>query len=211
MAPGDYRDGRLAGPSIAASWQATVILGALSVILGVIVSLHPTGSLNVLAVLIGILMILSGITHLVRIFDGDQGHPVWLGLSGLLFIVIGVIMIRHLHLTRALIGLIIGITWIMQGVAALLAGLSGGGFLQGRGWAISFGGVSLIAGIVVAATPASSLTVLAVLVGIWSIVMGLFQIAAGLLLRRAIRSSQMPVSDASGAAGRPRSATGPER
>jgi uncharacterized membrane protein HdeD (DUF308 family) len=188
-----------------------VILGALSVILGVIVSLHPTGSLNVLAVLIGILMILSGITHLVRIFDGDQGNPVWLGLAGLLLIVIGVIMIRHLHLTRALIGLIIGITWIVQGLAALIVGLGGGADRVGRGWAIVFGGVSLIAGIVVAATPASSLTVLAVLVGIWSIVMGLFQIAAGLLLRRATRSSQAPVSDAAGPAGQPRSATGPER
>jgi uncharacterized membrane protein HdeD (DUF308 family) len=210
MASDDYHDGP-AGPFTASSWQATVILGVLSVILGVIVSLHPTGSLNVLAVLIGILMILSGITHLVRIFDGDQGNPVWLGLAGLLFIVIGVIMIRHLHLTRALIGLIIGITWIVQGVTALIAGLGGGADRVGSGWAIVFGGVSLIAGIVLAATPASSLTVLAVLVGIWSIVMGLFQIAAGFLLRRAIRSSRPPVSDASGAAGRPRSATGPER
>jgi uncharacterized membrane protein HdeD (DUF308 family) len=210
MASADYRDGRRAGPFMAPSWQATVVLGALSVILGLIVSLHPTGSLNVLAVLIGILMILSGIIHLVRIFDGDQGNPVWLGLAGLLFIVVGVIMIRHLHLTRALIGLIIGITWIVQGIAALIVGLGGAAGRTGRGWAIVFGAVSLIAGIVVASTPASSLTVLAVLVGIWSIVMGLFQIAAGLLLRRAMHS-QEPVSGTSGAAGRPRSATGPER
>jgi uncharacterized membrane protein HdeD (DUF308 family) len=117
------------------------------------------------------------------VFHADERHRIWLGVCGLLFIVIGVILIRHLHLTRSLIGLIIGITWIVQGVAALIAGLSGG-VREGRGWAIAFGVVSLIAGIVVVSTPASSLTVLAVLVGIWSIVMGLFEIIAGLMLRR---------------------------
>lgn len=192
MASGDYGDRRPAGAISAASWQVTVVLGILSVILGLIVSFHPTQSLNVLAVLIGIMMILSGIIHLVRIFDDDQDHRIWLGLSGLLFIVIGVILIRHLHLTRSLIGLIIGITWIVQGVAALIVGL-GSGVREGRGWAITFGVVSLIAGIVVASTPASSLDVLAVLVGIWSVVMGLFQIASGFLLRRAIRNTQPPV------------------
>ena len=38
--------------------------------------------------------------------------------------------------------------------------------------------VSLIAGIVVAATPTSSLTVLAALLGIWFIIMGIFEIMA---------------------------------
>jgi uncharacterized membrane protein HdeD (DUF308 family) len=42
------------------SWQATLFLGVLTLILGIIVSFHPTGSLNVLAVLLGVLMILSG-------------------------------------------------------------------------------------------------------------------------------------------------------
>jgi uncharacterized membrane protein HdeD (DUF308 family) len=40
------------------SWQAGVFLGALTLILGLVVSFHPTGSLNVIAVLLGILMII---------------------------------------------------------------------------------------------------------------------------------------------------------
>ena len=54
---------------MAGTWQATLFLGALTLILGIIVSFHPTGSLNVLAVLLGILMIFSGIFHLIRVFD----------------------------------------------------------------------------------------------------------------------------------------------
>jgi uncharacterized membrane protein HdeD (DUF308 family) len=175
---------------MAGSWQATLFLGVLTLILGIIVSFHPTGSLNVLAVLLGVLMILSGIFHLIRVFDPQELHRVWLGIVGLLFIVIGVVLIRHLHLTRSLIGLIIGITWIVQGLAALIGGISGG-VREGRAWWITFGVVSLIAGIVVAAAPASSLNVLAVLLGIWFIVMGIFEIIGGFLLRHALRATQM--------------------
>ena len=71
-------------------------------------------------------MIFSGLFHLIRVFDPGESHRVWLGVAGLLFIVIGVVLIRHLHLTRSLIGLIIGITWIFQGLTALIGGISGG-------------------------------------------------------------------------------------
>ena len=67
-------------------------------------------------------MILSGIFHLIRVFDPEESHRVWLGIAGLLFIVIGVVLIRHLHLTVAIVGLVIGITWIVQGLAALIGG-----------------------------------------------------------------------------------------
>jgi uncharacterized membrane protein HdeD (DUF308 family) len=171
------------------SWLAAVVLGALTVILGLIVSLHPSGSVNVVAVLLGILMILSGIFHLIRVFDPEEAHRVWLGIAGLLFIVIGVILIRHLHLTRAIIGLIIGITWIVQGLAALIGGISGG-VREGRAWWIIFGAASLIAGIAVTVTPASSLNVLATLLGIWFMVMGVFEIIGGLLLRHALHAQE---------------------
>jgi uncharacterized membrane protein HdeD (DUF308 family) len=174
---------------LASSWQSTLVVGVLTLILGIIVSFHPTGSLNVIAVLFGVLMILSGIFHLIRVFDPEELNRVWAGISGLLFIVIGVILIRHLHLTRALIGLLIGITWIVQGLGAIIGGAAGGA-RGGRGWWIAFGLVSIVAGIVVVATPTSSLNVLAVLLGIWFIIMGIFEIAGGVMLRRTLRTTQ---------------------
>ena len=174
---------------MAASWQVTLVLGVLTLILGIIVSFHPSGSLNVVAVLLGILMILSGIFHLVRVFDRDERHRIWAGIAGLLFIVIGVVLIRHLHLTVALIGLVIGITWVVQGLTALIGGLAGG-VQEGRAWWIAFGVISVIAGIVVVSAPVTSVNVLAVLLGIWFIVMGIFEIIAGFLLRRAIHVAE---------------------
>ncbi len=189
MESGDYDAPPSSGLLLAESWQATVVLGALTLILGIIVSFHPSGSLNVVAVLLGILMILSGIFHLVRIFGPGEEHRVWLGIAGLLFIVIGVVLIRHLHLTLALVGLLVGLTWVVQGLTALIGGIAGGA-REGRAWWIIFGAVSLIAGIVVTVTPVSSLTVLAVLLGIWFIIMGIFEIIGGLMLRRMVSTNK---------------------
>ena len=137
MVSGEYGTPPPPPPGVmAGTWQATLFLGVLTLILGLIVSFHPTGSLNVLAVLLGVLMIFSGIFHLIRVFDPEESHRVWLGIAGLLFIVIGVVLIRHLHLTVAAIGLLIGITWIIQGLAALI-GISG--VPGGQGLVIIFG------------------------------------------------------------------------
>lgn len=173
----------------ARAWQTTVFLGVITLILGLIVSFRPSTSLNVIAVLIGLLLVISGIFHLIRVFDKGESHRIWLGITGLLLVVIGVVLIRHLDLTVALMGLIIGITWIVQGISALATAISGGPG-EGRGWWFFFGIVSLIAGIVVTAVPTSSVTTIAVLVGIWFIIMGLFEIVGGFMIRRAINEAQ---------------------
>jgi len=181
--------------TVAGSWQTTLIVGIVTLILGLIVAFHPSGSLNVIAVLLGVLLLVSGIFNLIRMFSSAESHRIWLGISGLLLIVLGVILIRHLHLTVALMGLIIGIAWIVQGLSALAAGLSGA-VGEGRGWWIFFGIVSLIGGIVVTAFPTNSVTVLAVLVGIWFIVQGLFEIIGAFMFRRMIHHEQATMEGA---------------
>jgi uncharacterized membrane protein HdeD (DUF308 family) len=171
------------------SWQATIVLGVITVTLGLIVTFYPSATVNVISVLFGLLLIASGLFHLIRVFGGNEAHRVWMGISGLLLVAIGVVMLRHLHLTVALIGLIIGISWIVQGLIALIVSFSGGA-REGGGWWILFGIFSLVGGIVITAVPTESVKVLAVLIGIWFIFQGLFEIAGGLRIRQAVRRLQ---------------------
>src|SRR6516165_1567099 len=137
---------------MSSTWKVTLFTGVVTLILGIIVAFKPGGSLNVVAVLLGVLALISGIFQLVRVFDRAEPHRVWLGISGFVFVVVGVVLIRHLHLTVALIG--------------------------------------LLAGIVVTANPSTSITVLAALLGIWFIVMGVFEIIGAFLFRRALSKAQ---------------------
>jgi len=173
---------------LTATWQVSLFLGIVTLVIGVIVAIHPTQSLNVISVLIGILLIISGVFHLVRVFDARENHRVWLGIAGILLVVIGVVLIRHLDLTRALIGLLVGLTWIVQGIAALIAGF-GGSAREGRGWWIFFGIFSLIAGIVVVAVPDTSITVLAVLIGIYFSVIGVLMIISAFVYRHRVKQA----------------------
>ncbi|HEY3955421.1 MAG TPA: HdeD family acid-resistance protein [Streptosporangiaceae bacterium] len=176
-------------PVAAASWQAMLLFGVLTLILGLVVSIHPSVSLIVIAMLLGILMIVTGVFHLLRVFGSAEQHRVWLGTVGLLGVVIGAVLVRHLHLTVAVIGLIIGVTWIAQGISALMVGMTGerGG---GRAWWTFFGFIGVIAGVVALASPVVSVTALAVLFGIWFAVMGLSEIIGALMFRRAAISQQ---------------------
>jgi uncharacterized membrane protein HdeD (DUF308 family) len=164
-------------------------MGAASVILGLIVAFQPTASLNVIAVLLGILMIFSGIYNIVEAADSGENGRMWRGIAGVLFIVGGIVLIRHLHLSLALIGLVIGLVWVVQGVLALLQGISAGSGTRGRWWPLLFGVISLIAGIVVVSTPVNAVTTLATLLGIWFVVMGVFEMVGGIVLRRADRAA----------------------
>jgi len=174
----------------ASTWQATLFLGVITLILGIVVTARPSGSLNVVAVLIGILVVVSGIFHLIRAFDRAERRRTWQGIAGLALIVVGVLLIRHLNLTVAAIGLLVGITWIIQGISALIGAFSGS--VSGRVWWAVFGAVSLVAGIVVAATPTTSVTVLAVLVGIWFIIIGVFEVVLAFIIRRALSQAPPP-------------------
>jgi len=179
--------------AVAYAWQATLVLGVVTLVLGLILTFYPSVTVNVIGVLLGLLVIVSGLFHLIRMFGNSEAHRVWLGISGLLLVVAGVVLLRHLHLTVALIGLIIGLGWIVQGVTALIVSFSGEA-REGRGWWIFFGIISLVGGIVITALPAESVTLLAALTGIWFIVQGLFEIAGGFMLRRAGGKPQATVT-----------------
>ncbi len=167
-------------------WQVELLVGVVTLALGLALAFHPSTSLSVVCVFIGALLILGGIFHLIRALDHEEQHRAWVAVAGLLEVVIGVVMIRHLDLTKAAIGLLIGLVWIVQGVVALLGGIMGGA--RGvRGWAIAFGLISLVAGIVVVSVPSSSVNALATLLGIWFIVMGVFELVGGFVLRSELK------------------------
>jgi hypothetical protein len=60
---------------------------------------------------------------------------------------------------------------------------------MGTGWSIFFGVISLIAGIVVISAPIASITTLAVLMGIWFVVMGVMEMFGAFVFRHAVKSA----------------------
>jgi uncharacterized membrane protein HdeD (DUF308 family) len=68
----------------------------------------------------------------------------------------------------------------------------------GRGWAIFFGAISTIAGVVMLAYPMDSLATLALVVGIWLIFVGVMEVISGFGMRSGRKKVQTVIGNAAG-------------
>jgi uncharacterized membrane protein HdeD (DUF308 family) len=90
--------------------------------------------------------------------------------------------LRHLLVTIVALALIVGIFWIVNGAVEIFAALSDD-MMPGRGWTMLMGLVSVAAGLVVLVWPDISLVTLAVVLGIWLLVLGLREVVLAFQLR----------------------------
>ncbi len=187
---GDRREDEGHGPvpDVLGTWLPGTVAGAISVVLGLVVAFNPTSSLNVVSILLGVLLVVFGLLHVARAVGGAPRNRAGAAIAGIVYLALGVVLIRHLNVTVVLLALLVGLTWIVQGVVGMMAAATQQGTT--RAWLVGVGVVSLVAGIVVIAAPIGSVTVLTVLLGIWWIVFGFLEIGGALVLRHELRRSE---------------------
>jgi len=165
-------------------WVWLLGLGIVATIIGVVVLVWPSQTLRVLGVLFGIYLLVSGAIEIVLAFVPGPVGPVrfLLVLTGALSILLGLISFRGALESVLLLALWIGFSWLITGITRAVAAGSAPG-LPYRGWQI-FGGIVLaIGGIVIIVWPLDSVWALAVISGIWLIVIGVWQIIEAFILR----------------------------
>lgn len=180
------RSATRAGRGRPGGWPAELILGLATLVLGLIVAAHPMHSLTVLAILLGVLMVVSGVFHAARSLRRTGDNRMWGGIAGVLFFLAGIFLLRHVSLTLAIIGLFAGFTFIIAGIAALAEAIGGHGRM-GRAWSVLFGVICLFAGIAAITTPIHSLARLAIVLGWAFAAMGIMHMIGAFVSRRALR------------------------
>ena len=168
-------------------WMWSIGLGLLAIAVGVIVVVWPDRTLRVVGILFGIYLLVSGLLEILVAFAPEQrtGMRVLAVVTGALSILLGLLCFRGVFETILLLALWIGFGWLIRGIARAVAAASAP-YEPHRGWQI-FGGVLLaVAGIVVIVSPVASIFTLALLVGIWLIVLGVWQIIEAFTVRRAL-------------------------
>src|SRR6516165_4514112 len=158
-------------------WKSALVSGILSLILGVLVVAWPGISILVAAVWFGIYLLITGIAQVVFAFSlhVTAGSRILLFISGAASLILAVLAFRHFGQGYAvlLLAIWIGVGFIFRGVATTVSAISDP-TLPGRGWSIFVGVISLLAGIVVIASPFDSIAILALVVGVSLIVIGVF-------------------------------------
>ena len=182
-------------------WISAVLFGVLAVILGVVILLWPGPSIVVAAVLFGVYLVVSGVA-LVAValsLPASTGSRILNFIAGVASVILGILAFRHFGQGYAilLLAIWIAVGFIFRGVAAVAAAVSEPKF-PGKGWAIFFGVISIIAGIVVLAYPFDSIVTLALVVGIWLIIVGVMEVISGFGMRSDVKKVEKITGTAAG-------------
>lgn len=169
--------------SIGRIWWLLLFGGIISLVVGIVIISWPTPTVIVVAVLFAIYLIISGLFEIVRSFASGLtgGTRALLLITGVLSVILGIFAIRSAADNAVdLLGIFVGIAFLFRGFAGLFMGFDS---KEGRGWNIFFGIIMLVGGVVILVQPALALTTLAWVVGIWLVLIGIYEIIASLVVR----------------------------
>lgn len=140
-----------------------IALSIASIVLGAVIVIRPTTALDVLALLLGGGMVLTGILSATGRVDEGEGR--WRGVLSIGWIVLGVFVLAWPGLTVRAVAIITGVLLLVNGAAGV-----GTALLKGRGWDdriadAAFGVTGLIFGVLALVWPDITLLVVAVVFG----------------------------------------------
>lgn len=169
------------------SWWIVLVTGILSVLLGLLFLFWPGKTIVVIAVIFGVWLIVSGIVQLVQGFNAElgTGERVLAVIVGVISIVLGVLCFRGGIANGVyILSLFVGFSFLFRGIWQFIVGLQNKG-ASGRGLLIFSGILGIIAGIIVLSKPFESLEVLALIMGIWLIIMGIIEVIYSFGIKKA--------------------------
>ncbi len=166
-------------------WWLFLVSGLFSLFIGATLVFWPGKTLAVVGWLIGFWMLFFGVLRIVMALFGGKGDGRWIVLIvGVVGVALGIVVMKNPAETIGIIALVAAIFWIISGIIDVFRGISDED-MPSRGWVI-FGGLAAIgAGAVLLLWPAATVTVLAIIAGIFFVVDGVMQILAGFEIKKA--------------------------
>jgi uncharacterized membrane protein HdeD (DUF308 family) len=140
----------------------------------------------VAAIFFGAYLLITGFAQVLFAFSlhVSAGGRVLLFISGAAALILAVLSFRSLQNSILLLAIWIGVGFIFRGVATAVSAISDP-TLPGRWWEIFIGVISLVAGLVLLASPFESIATLTFVVGIWLVVIGVFEVVSSFGIRKA--------------------------
>ena len=164
--------------AVGKSWWVVLVLGIISIVAGGIFLIWPGKTIVVVAVFFGVWLIVTGIIQLVQGFNNelDTGSRVLAVIVGIISIFLGILCFRGGIANGVyILSLFIGFSFLFRGIWQLITGIQAKG-MSGRGLIIFAGILGIIAGIIVLTVPLGSLVTLALIAGIWLIILGFIEV-----------------------------------
>ncbi len=163
-------------------WWMALLLGLISIAVGILALVYPGETLATIAIIFGIYLLLAALVQLALAFgEGERSRGALL-LSAAVAGIAGIIVIRHPGGSVQVVALAFGIYLVVMGMMRLYAAVYAVG---GRGWLIVWGLVDLAAGVLIVSWPRFGVATLAVVLSIVLLARGVVMCALAFVLRAA--------------------------
>ena len=133
-----------------------LVSSIVGIALGVVALVWPRATLAVVGVLFGVSLVVAGLVRLFIAFavvDAPFGIRMLLAVLGVIVLAVGVLAVLNPAQSLVLLGVFIGVGWIVGGFQDLF-GTRVGAYLVPRGLVIASGIVSILTGIAMIVLPA---------------------------------------------------------
>jgi uncharacterized membrane protein HdeD (DUF308 family) len=162
-----------------------ILLGILAVVVGIIAIAWPSVTILALVILFAVYAFMAAGLQAARAFSSRDAGPVFGHLLlALIDLAAGVVALVWPGPTAYVLVIIVGAWALVAGVAEIIAGFQSGETAGTRAMFIVSGLVSVAFGVVLFARPNVGAVTLALLFGLYSMVYGFSQIAAGVQVRQ---------------------------
>ncbi|WP_030154226.1 HdeD family acid-resistance protein [Streptomyces sp. NRRL S-244] len=174
---------------LGSSWHWALGFALATLIPGILILVWPDETLHILAVIIGLQFLVAGVFRFVTAFShgGDGGGSRLAGvLIAMIAILAGVLVLRHPMQTIGVLSLIVGVFWLLTGVLRAYTAIADRALVH-RGLLFGLGMLGVVAGVVVLCFPVDSAVALTRLLGLWFVLLGVFELVMALALRSSTR------------------------
>ena len=175
---------RSARDALARSWALVLGVGVVTFLLGVTLAVWPRETAKVLAIVLGLQLVVSGIAQIGMALSssGEKAGRWLLAISGAVALVVGALLLFSPRQTLTFVALTVGICVMVTGAADMLDALLSGRARR-RWWHVLRGALTFVFGVLLVANPDVSLALLALIACVWLICYGFLTVVAALLLR----------------------------
>ena len=167
------------------------IAGLVAIAMGIFVLVWPNEMVKIAALLVGIYAVLSGLIYIftaIRAKELKSLARITRVVAGIAFITAGIVMLSFLSASAVVLanvlGVILGILWMVEGVSALM-------LLRGRveqnALATGYAIVALVIGVLLLLTPVWGTVFLRWMIGFGLVLLGIAQVYRAAMASREIK------------------------
>ena len=155
---------------------AVGLLGAATVVVGVVLLFNPVAAAHTLALLIGLAFVLGGLLEIAA--GWDSGQRTLSMVLGAVLVVGGLLAAFWPSVTLWTVALITGLSLILHGIGRVGLAVVARDEISGWGWLALAGAFGVILGVVAIAWPQATVLVLSLILGAQITIFGLLLLVA---------------------------------